>query len=245
MRVAVLSDVHANMQALVAVLAACRREGFDRLLCAGDLVGYGPDPNACVELLHDVGAVSVAGNHDLIAVGRLDDTTCSRLARASLQWTRDHLREDVARQLAALPLLHEDGVLLMAHGSPEDPTEYVTQAERADELLAQVAVGSPAVQLLVLGHTHHPWLHAGRTRRMLNPGSVGQSRDRSPDARFAVVDLESRLATLHRVPYDVHACREALRRQGLPVASCSSPPPGMLGRLARRLTRPVRDRLRR
>lgn len=247
MRWAVLSDVHANLHALRAVLAECRRLGVDDLLCAGDLVGYGPFPDACVELLGERDCRSVAGNHDLIAVGALEDTSCSDSARTSLRWTRDELRDDTRAALAQLPRLRRQGPLVVTHGSPESPTEYVTDARRAAELLAQTASRTPSARLLVLGHTHQPWLlDTGAGVRLLNPGSVGQSRSRSPDATFALVDLDDECRVeLRRVAYDVAGCREALQRRGLPQHACHSPPASAVRRLAHRLPPPVRWQLRR
>lgn len=252
MRLGLISDIHANLHALDTALAALKREGVDGFLCMGDLVGYGPYPNECVERVAELGAPCVAGNHDLIALERLSEERCIPLAQQSLQWTRGVLRDDTRRYLAALPLRTEVGSeIVMAHGSLDDAQEYVTRPEQADRQLQQLAAEYPAARVLLLGHTHRQWSHASAPR-LLNPGSVGQSRDRQARVRFALLDLERDEAQFFSVPYDVAACRDALRRQGLPPGSCHLAPSlwracaGRVRRLARkalqlRPTQPTRS----
>ncbi len=267
MRYAVLSDVHANLTALTAVLEAL--DDVDAYLCTGDLVGYGPSPNECVELLAAIGAVCVAGNHDLIAVGALDETQSGLLARQTLAWTRRVMTPAARAYLQALPRTTTVAELLLAHGSPEDPEEYVLRPERAVEILAKVE--DPQVTTVLLGHTHHQWvvgaaegvlLHrrTGRVdlvqgqRYLLNAGSVGQSRDGDALARFLVLDTTERTAEMKAVEYDVRASSAALRAAGLPVralhATDHSPRELALGarRRLRRATerwtgRPLRPRV--
>ena len=258
MRYAVLSDVHANLQALRATLDVLAGERIDRYLCAGDLVGYGPWPNECVELIASLPGVCIAGNHDLIALGRLSDDRCTSSARRSLGWTRTVLTNASRGYLATLPSRAKvDGVVL-SHGSLDNPSEYVTQPGQADAQLAQLTCEEPDAHMLVLGHTHRPWVYSRDTgtllrrapgtvalvagaRYLVNPGSVGQSRDNRPDARFAVVDAGSGSVELHSIRYDIEACRKALRARGLPADSCHYTAPARkrakwaLRRLARRL----------
>jgi predicted phosphodiesterase len=234
-RYGLLADIHGNLDALRAVLRALDRVGIDRYLVAGDLVGYGPFPNECVATVAELDAVCVAGNHDLIALGRLSDGRCIELARRSLAWTRNVLRPDVREFLAALPLrAAAPGAVIVAHGSFDDPQEYTTTKRQARAQLRQLEEGADG-RLLVLGHTHRPlafardagWL---RTRDvtplprgeavLLNPGAVGQSRELLARARFAVIDLEAERASFTAIRYDVDACRTALRRAGLSERSC-------------------------
>jgi predicted phosphodiesterase len=261
MRVGVFSDVHANRQALEACLRRLEAERVDALVCAGDLVGYGPDPEACVERVAALGAVCVAGNHDLIATGALSDERCMRLARESLRWTAAQLGERSREQLRALPQLAEAaGGLVVAHGSLDDPQRYVLTPGDACEQLAELARRFPPATLLVLGHTHEAALYGERRgellrattgtvalapgeRHLLNAGSVGQSRDRHALARFAVVDLEAATATFHAVPYDAAGTRAALRRRGLPASSCHQKPTAL--RAARRIAGRTRSAVRR
>jgi predicted phosphodiesterase len=235
MRYGVLSDIHANLAALEAALAYFRRLGVDGYLCAGDLVGYGPEPNECVERIAGLGARCVAGNHDLIALGELTSDRCIPLARESLAWTQEVLTGASRGYLAALPRrLELEGGLVMAHGSLDDPQCYVTKPAQAEEQLARLAGESPAARALILGHTHRPWAHRsggeslsrGRVAlgsgapTLLNPGSVGQSRDLLSRARFLLLDLDRSEATFLSTAYDTGRCRASLRRCGLPPDSC-------------------------
>jgi len=236
MRYGVLSDIHANLHALDAALAHLQRVGVDAYLCGGDLVGYGPHPNECVERIAGLNATVVAGNHDLIALGRLPDDQCIRLARESLRWTRGVLRPDARAYLEALPLRAdvEAGTVALAHGSLNDPRRYITQPEQAREQLAELQREAPGARLLLLAHTHRPMACSLETGAppspgeplslpggpwVLNPGSVGQSRDRTALARFLVLDTEAATATFFAIPYDEEGCRRALRAQGLPADS--------------------------
>jgi predicted phosphodiesterase len=243
-RLGLISDVHANLHALTATIAAVRRAGVDGWVSAGDLIGYGPHPNECVDLVSELGASGVAGNHELVVLGRLPGARSSDRAHASHQWTRDVLRDDVTAYLAALPNRLEIGPVVVTHGSLDDPEEYVRTAGQAAVQLQQLQRISPAVRLLVLGNTHRQLLVGERTgsspvgdgatirlstseRHVLNPGSVGQSRqwEWPPRARAAVLDLEEGTVRFERTGYDVRAQVRDLRRAGLPYRSLHAPPP--------------------
>jgi predicted phosphodiesterase len=264
MRYGVIADVHGNAHALDAVLDFLSTQDLDGYLCAGDLVGYGPMPNECVRRVLALEGHAVAGNHDLIALGRLDDERCIPLARASLRWTRAVLEDDVRSLLASLPVgLTVDGVALR-HGSIADPREYVTTETQARSCLEQLAHVEPAASILVVGHTHRP-MAVSRRRGvllrsvtgdaelpaddlvLLNPGAVGQSRTADPRARVMVLDTAARVAQFHAVDYDVAACRRALRERGLPAGSCQlrrsrrTVAVRVLSRHVRRLLRPQRS----
>ncbi len=233
MRYGVISDVHGNLAALEAVLAALDAIGVDAYACAGDLVGYGPQPNECVDAMRELGAVVVAGNHDLITLGALSDDRCIRIARESLRWTRGVLTDSARDYLARLPLRAElEGGVVLAHGSFDDPQEYVVRGEQAARELRRLAEAAPGADALVVGHTHRPVASDGVTFRtrfasrerialapgrrwLVNPGAVGQSREARVRARFLVLDLERREATFHAVRYDVRTTRALLRREGL------------------------------
>jgi predicted phosphodiesterase len=237
MRFGVISDVHANLHALEAALAFLSAHEVDGYLCGGDLVGYGPMPNECVRRVCDLPATTVAGNHDLIALGVLGDERCDQRARESLRWTRAVLQDDTRALLSALPReVYVEGVAVH-HGSPTDVQEYVRSEAQAQAALNEVAPRRPDAPILVLGHTHHA-MAVGRQRGtllrggtgtvrltpgeriLLNPGSVGQSRTRDARARVMVLDLADRSAAFHAVAYDTAGCREALRERGLAPDSC-------------------------
>lgn len=241
MRIGVLSDVHANLPALQAALAALRDRDVDQLLVAGDLVGYGGRPNECVTALAEAGAQCVLGNHDLFVLDRLPPTRFPPDARLSADVHRSLLSADVRAYLESLPTTLRSGRVLMTHGSLDSPEEYVRRESRALELLARLPGEAPGSDTLVLGHTHQPWLLDAATGtvparraaapatapRLLNPGSVGQSRqlERRPRARCAILDDTTGGVEFLKVDYDVAASRESVRRHGLPDRCVHAPPP--------------------
>jgi len=234
MRLGVLADVHANLPALEAALRALERAGVDRLVCLGDLVGYGPAPDAVVERIAELGVLCVAGNHDLMAVGALPMDRAGGLARRTLEWTARVLDRETRAYLERLPrLASPGGGVVLAHGALEDPQRYVRTAQDAAEQLARLAREHPRASLLLVGHTHVAHavgeragrvLHGGTgevvlprgERALLNPGSVGQSRRFSPAARVLVLDLGARTASFEAVAYDTREARKALRAERLP-----------------------------
>jgi predicted phosphodiesterase len=239
MLVAVLSDIHSNLRALEAVLVSIG--SVDAIWQLGDVVGYGPDPEAVVQRLREAGAIGVRGNHDAAAVGDLSTEDFNADARVAVEWTRTHLSEETRAYLAALPeVLVPDGFdFTLAHGSPRDPIwEYLTDTRAARENLSAFATSR-----CLVGHTHVPLilrqkgihmegldvdaedrLQLDERRAILNPGSVGQPRDRDPRASYLLVDTTAGHATWQRVRYDVEATQEAMLVAGLPP------------RLARRLS---------
>lgn len=231
MRIALLSDIHSNIVALEAVLAAVGP--VDTIWHLGDVVGYGPEPDAVVARLAGLGAVGVRGNHDAAAVGGNEIEFFNADARAAMEWTRRVMSPETRRWLEALPEQHVDGVFTLVHGSPRDPIwEYVTSVPVARANLA--ALGT-AVGLH--GHTHVPIAFRdddGRveaispghgssialddgTRLLLNPGSVGQPRDGIPSASYAVIDTDTGRCTWARAEYDVSAVQRAMEQAGLPA----------------------------
>jgi diadenosine tetraphosphatase ApaH/serine/threonine PP2A family protein phosphatase len=229
-RVAVLSDIHANLVALDAVLAAAGP--VDAVWHLGDVVGYGPEPDAVVERLRSIDATGVAGNHDLAAAGGREIEWFNPDARAAMEWTRRRIGPDTVAWLSALPTTRIEADVTLVHGSPRDPVwEYVTSLPVARASLA--ALETP---LGLHGHTHLPMAWADRGGRidaiapsdgstfgadggpaLLNPGSVGQPRDGNPRASWLELDTEGRTATWHRVDYDVAAVRQAIVDAGLPT----------------------------
>ncbi len=232
MRVAVISDIHANLPALEAVAEAIAGEAPDAVWCLGDLVGYGPDPNACCAWAAAHTALCLAGNHDLGVLGTLDLADFSGDAAVAAGWTRAELAEDARAYLAGLESSAErDGVGLY-HGSPRDPVwEYVLTWEAARD-----AIDIAGKDVTLVGHSHVPLAivdgrgsigghAAGGTeielaggRWLLNPGSVGQPRDGDPEAAWLLLDLGARHASFRRAPYDVARTQARIREQGLPDA---------------------------
>jgi diadenosine tetraphosphatase ApaH/serine/threonine PP2A family protein phosphatase len=235
LRVAVLSDIHANRQALEAVLAAVEEAGVDQIWCLGDLVGYGAEPDACTALARERCSLCLVGNHDLALLGALDVSTFSEAAAAAVAWTRKQVSEETVEFLATLePTASQSGVGL-AHASPRDPVwEYVLSTDQAE-------AGLDALEERVglIGHSHialffvrAPAVGRGYAQGaqasdgaeieiaegewLLNPGSVGQPRDGDPRAAWLELDTEGWAARYHRVPYDVEGAAAAIRSAGLP-----------------------------
>ncbi len=231
MRAAVISDIHSNLHALEAVLAAIDDDGPDELWCLGDLVGYGPSPNECCAAIAARAPVCLAGNHDLAVRGTIDLDEFGGDAGTAARWTRDVLGADARSYLDGLePLGSAHGVALY-HGSARDPVwEYVLSDEAAEATLALAGTS-----LVLVGHSHAALAATARNgeivgglagagteldlsegRVLLNPGSVGQPRDGDPRAAYLILDLDARTAIFHRAEYDVERTQREIRGLGLP-----------------------------
>jgi predicted phosphodiesterase len=232
MRVAVISDIHANYHALEAVLAEVDTARVDAVWCLGDTVGYGPRPNECCETVGGRADVCLVGNHDLVVLGELVVSDFNDEAAAAAIWTAEVLTDEARTFLAGLkPLAARDGVELF-HASARDPVwEYVLSEEAARATLALtrapvVLVGHSHIALALAlddGAVSGGVAPAGtelelNDRWLLNPGSVGQPRDGDPRAAWLLLDLERRFATFHRVAYPIEKTQDEMRERGLPRA---------------------------
>jgi putative phosphoesterase len=214
MRYGLLADVHANLAALDAAVEALRDRDVEAFVCAGDVVGYGPQPNECIEKLRELGAVCVAGNHEQIVLGQLPDVGIHPWATETLRWTREELTADNRAWLETLPLRAEPGSgMTVAHGSLTDTRTYVRTPELARAQLAELAPGA----VLVLGHTHQQLEYEDGGKLLVNPGAVGQSRERRVRAHAAVLDSDERAVEMLALPYDTRAASSALASRGLPA----------------------------
>jgi diadenosine tetraphosphatase ApaH/serine/threonine PP2A family protein phosphatase len=231
MRVAVISDIHSNLHALEAVLADIQAEAPDEVWCLGDIVGYGAQPNECVDAVREAVRLSLSGNHDLAVLGTIDVAAFSGDAGAAARWTRTVLGESQAEWLGGLkPSADRAGVQLF-HGSPRDPVwDYVLSEE-----IAKASILQTTAPLLLVGHSHIAlalrWdgeqmsgglapagteVDLGGGRFVLNPGSVGQPRDGDPRAAWLLIDEEAGRAAFRRVPYPIVRAQAAIRANGLP-----------------------------
>ena len=231
MRIALLSDIHANLPALDAVLEAAGE--VDAVWHLGDVVGYGPDPDGVVDRLRSIGALGVRGNHDAAACGGSEIDWFNPDARRAMEWTRATVSPQTVEWLQAQPERRTEGAFELVHGSHREPMwEYITSSGVARASLE--ALTAPAT-IGLHGHTHVPvaWLDddhgtdlirardggtlelAGR-RALLNPGSVGQPRDGIPEASYAILDPEAATVSWHRVAYDIDAVQAAMRAVRLP-----------------------------
>jgi len=228
-RVAVLSDIHANLVALDAVIRSLG--SVDAVWHLGDVVGYGPDPDGVVARLIELGAVGVRGNHDAAAAGGDEIDWFNPDARAAMEWTRNRISDATRAWLADLPERHAVDGFGLVHGSPREPLwEYIVSVP-----IARANLGLLTTPVGLFGHTHLPMVFAerdgvveqiepgngstfalGGRRALVNPGSVGQPRDGIPTAGYLVIDTETERCTWHRTAYDIDAVQAAMRDAGLP-----------------------------
>lgn len=236
MKSLVISDIHSNLEALRAVLRHVRRKRIDRVICLGDFVGYGAEPNQVLDRLRAFKGEKtfIRGNHDRVASGNSDGNEFNHAARAAALWTRARLSRPNRKFLASLPvgpLLTSDG-LLLCHGSPFDEDEYLFSENDAWNVLQ--AVDQPVT---MFGHTHIPAVFAvddpetlsivfvretatlrlDRGKKyLINPGSVGQPRDRNPQTSFVIWDSDRWIVQFYRIPYALEKTQDTIRRAGLP-----------------------------
>jgi predicted phosphodiesterase len=230
MRVAVISDVHANARALDAVLEEIDAERVDAVWCLGDTVGYGPRPNECCDAVKARADYCLVGNHDLVVLGRLSVSDFNDEAAAAATWTADVLTPESRTFLEGLEPSGEVGGVDLYHASARDPVwEYVLTEEAASATLEL----SPA-PLVLVGHSHVALALAQNGdgvaggmapagsrvelagRWLLNPGSVGQPRDGDPRAAWLLLDLDDMFAEFRRVPYPIEQTQTEMRERGLP-----------------------------
>ncbi len=233
MRVAVITDVHANLPALEAVLEATSAVGVEEVWCLGDVVGYGVEPDACADLVRERCDVCLVGNHDIAVLGDLDIASFSEAAAVAVEWTRDNISEGTLEFLRDLDPQGERAGFGLFHASPRDPVwEYVLSGEQAD-----TAMDSHPQRIGLIGHSHVALFFTrpegdGETRGaqagdgslldlsngswLVNPGSVGQPRDGDPRAAWLELDTEAETACFHRVPYEIERAAAPIAAAGLP-----------------------------
>jgi len=234
MRYAIIADIHANLAAFKAVLDHIeRRGGVEEVWCLGDIVGYGPDPCQCIELLRQYNHVCVAGNHDWAAIGKAAISEFNPNAAVACRWTAQQLSPDDVKYLESLPEVIQKGDFILVHGSPRQPIwEYLISVSSAKENFAYFQS-----QFCLIGHSHMPMvfkhdetgtcsfsqftpnigLVLGKSRLIINPGGVGQPRDGDPRASYAIYDNETGMVRLHRVPYDIGVTQIRMVKHNLPM----------------------------
>ncbi len=231
MKLGIFSDVHSNLEALNAVLGRLEELGATEYLCCGDIVGYGPDPAACIRRMRQLPLTAVAGNHDSGVLGLTPISFFNAVAREAIHRTIGRLVEDEIGYLRSLPLTAERAGFRLVHGSPSAPGEwrYVLSARAAEEELAYFSEAT-----CIIGHSHRPLvvrrgpggparamrrqefdLEPG-TKYVVNAGSVGQPRDGDARACCLLFDSDTGAMTFHRVSYDVGAVQRKMRAAGLP-----------------------------
>ena len=231
MRILVLSDIHANLEAFQAVLADAAGD-WDKIWFLGDLVGYGPDPNECTELLGSLDHIGLSGNHDWAILGKLDIESFNDHAKSAVLWARGILKDDAREFIDSLPpAIVPDRTFSLAHASPRQPVwEYIL-----DRDTAAINFHHFLTPYCLVGHTHVPIIFEltdnktfitypeyntevnlnGMGRSIINPGSVGQPRDSDPRAAYAFLDLDKMTWEFKRVTYDVEVTQRRMAEHGL------------------------------
>ncbi len=231
MRLALISDIHGNLEALESVLGDIEKHGVDRIHCLGDVVGYGCDPVACLNLVEEHCAIKLMGNHEYAAIGVLPPEAMNSPARRSILWTQTQLGDREISMIADFEMQAEDADCCLVHASPYQPDEWFYilseyEAEQAFEHFSQ--------RLAFHGHTHLPMIFCQspdgtvrtivghdfdpdeESRYLVNIGSVGQPRDNDPRASYVIYDSQEKSITYRRVEYDVPAAQAKMRLANLP-----------------------------
>lgn len=230
MRYAIISDIHSNLEAFETVLAECRKAKVEKIICCGDIVGYGANPKECLNLVRKLNIVAVAGNHDWAVSGRLDFSHFTPDGQAAVVWNRAHLSMEDIAYLNQLPLILKNKECTLVHSSLNDPQRfiYLTSAAKAQDAFVYLET-----QVCFLGHTHVPNIFIQRgenvmahsseelellpdCKYLINVGSVGQPRDGNPLASFCVYDAAAKTIQVRRVLYDVKKAQQKIIEAGLP-----------------------------
>jgi len=231
MRLAFISDIHANLEALEAVLADIDKKGIDEILCLGDVVGYGANPNECAEIIAKRCKSVLLGNHDAVATNLLTTQHFNVHAKIAIEWTTQALTPSNRSFLAALPVSKTTDLLTMAHSTPYEPGMwyYITSLEEAAFNFQFFDT-----KICLVGHTHIPMIivlddeeiyvhpekqisYKEENRKLLiNIGSVGQPRDRIPDSSYGILDTDEMQFSLHRIPYDIAKAQAKMKKIKMP-----------------------------
>ncbi len=232
MKYGIIADIHSNLEALKSVLKALKDKGVDEYICAGDIVGYGADPEVCMQIVREVCNVTVAGNHDHGAIGLLNLDYFNPEAKKAILWTEEQLNEEERTYLKNLELIQKAGDSLVVHATPLSPQEwnYINSTFTANQNFKEFEE-----KVCFVGHSHIPVVFSmdideGRCkyafdtkihiadgqRYIINVGSVGQPRDKNPLASFAVYDTGTSEVEIYRVEYDVETAQKKIIDAGLP-----------------------------
>jgi putative phosphoesterase len=215
-RIALISDIHSNIEALEAVLKDIENRAIKRIFCAGDIVGYGADPDRVCQIVKDI--PSVAGNHDVnLDFHRIEWFNFQ--AQLALKWTASHINTMYKAWLLTLPQSIVQNVakkkIVLVHGTPQDPL-YGYAMPNTDREILRKWINQSGADILVTGHTHIPFTKKIFKKLFINAGSVGQPRDGNPKACWIELDVKSMAVTIHRVSYNIDQAANKILKQGLP-----------------------------
>lgn len=228
MNYAIISDIHSNLEAFERTVHEIDRIGVDKIICLGDIVGYGANPNECLDIVRERQLTSIIGNHDIVACGRGEPDNFNPIARDAALWTRNELTEENKDFLFGLPYQREIDDFLIVHGAISDPDLYIFSSSEA--LLEFSFMGK--ANICFFGHTHvkvyYVYSHgkvqgftddevelSGDNLYLVNPGSVGQPRDRDPRASFLIYEHDEKTIKFFRLEYDIMTAQEKIIDAGL------------------------------
>lgn len=229
MRYAIIGDIHGNLESLESVMASIEEEEVDRIICVGDIVGYGANPVECIEIVRERCHTVVAGNHDYAAIGLTDIDFFNPFAKQAVVWTSEQLREEDIEYLAKLRLIERDDGFTVVHATLEDPKGWGYILNTFD---AAVSFELQTDSLCFVGHTHVPVVYQKTdsfvtghrfvskledgSKYIINVGSVGQSRDGDPRACYVMYDSTHSVLRLKRIEYDIETAQKKILKAGLP-----------------------------
>ena len=222
MRIAIISDIHSNLEALTSALEAIDAKRVDDIVCLGDTVGYGANPNECLSLAHSRCSILLQGNHDAAAVDLSVANQFTLNAQLSAIWTFGILSDENKELLRGLPQLKPQGDILFSHASPFEPEEWHYVISEFD---THEAFDAFAERICFIGHSHIPVIFSDRGKALsveqsgrfiVNVGSIGQPRDGNPDLSFGIFDTDSWSYENIRIEYDVETAAQKIRKAGLP-----------------------------
>jgi predicted phosphodiesterase len=233
MRYAIISDIHGNFEALQAVMADIDKRSVDEIVCLGDIVGYYPDPEKCIELVRNNVKFCVAGNHDYAAINRIDIQTFTYYAFVAMEWTRNNISRNSCDYLASLPLSIEHDIFFLTHSSPSSSHDWIYVFPDSEEAVFE-AFNSLVHRLNFIGHTHWPSIMIQEEDKivlcsehlvkldednfyLVNVGSVGQPRDFDSRSCYAIYDSDRADISLIRVPYDFSVTQKKIVEHNLPA----------------------------
>lgn len=234
MKYAIISDIHSNIEALQAVLKAIEQEEVDKILCLGDIVGYGPNPNECIDLVQQHCEIILTGNHDFACIENSELFYFNKYAKQAVEWTLTVLKKENLEYLAKLPLQEKIENYCLVHANAYDPRswDYVLSLDEAEYNFSKFSE-----KICFIGHSHHPIIYMEYTendtlkyypkaeskiqieennRYIINVGSVGQPRDGNPNSAFGIIDTTSQIYELKRVAYDIDKTFQKMVEAGLP-----------------------------
>ncbi len=230
MRYAIIGDIHSNLEALQAVIQVSREEGVRTIICTGDIVGYGANPNECIDLIQQEKIICVAGNHDWAVCGKIDEEYFNRQAQEAVWWTQENLTKEHMEFLKNLELIYKNDDLVMVHGTLNQPQEFIYLNDPVKAMDTFYLMDKP---ICFVGHTHVPQILVRANNRndffkgteidmqpnhqyIVNVGGTGQPRDSNPTAPYGIYDPDLKRVSLKRVTYDLVKAQKKIFDAGLP-----------------------------